>query len=390
MCYTTTMPIPSRLPHHSSGSLCLEQYLQHPAATKMVDEINPHVGVQKPFKLASNVPTHTIIVGIQLIFPATTDIKLGQPPSNNDKGKVQVDKEDAEEEEESDDSDLEGDNENTDDEDGSTENSEEEDEEDDEAEDNSDEEEDEEEDEDEEGEEYDNHYSDDDFGQDTYGDDGDGLVIEFEESPEVEEEEGDGADVGKGKGGEKGGEKTPAPATPRDSVPFWFSHEEPEQLRLIFDSYSTTLELEEQRKQCIRAPAPFIGRIKRTQVEEEPFTTLDEVEIYLREIYPLGTMLPLSRTDWVLTSWDPEEGVPTKIVKLTKQMRKFWKKRTHGHSSSYLYCSPLFRTKEEYTYNVSPQNHDVMYTSDSATYTSVTQFSPFLPERCREVTFSRD
>lgn len=55
---------------------------------------------------------------------------------------------------------------------------------------------------------------------------------------------------------------------------------------------------------------PFIGRIRRTQVENDLFSTLDEVSIYLRDIKPLGVNLPFSRTVWLLTSWEVGEGIP--------------------------------------------------------------------------------
>jgi hypothetical protein len=184
------------------------------------------------------------------------------------------------------------------------------------------------------------------------------------------------------------------PVPPANTLPFWFTHEEPEQIRMIFESYGVTLDIEEQRKACVRAPAPFIGSITRTPIKpatsdtDGAFKTLDKVDIYLREMYPLGTMLPVSRVAWVCTTWDANEGVPTHSFELQKSTKKSMLKRAQGAQSSTLYCTPIFRTKEEYQYSVSPQEHSLMYASNSSTNASITRISPFLPEHCRTISFS--
>lgn len=185
------------------------------------------------------------------------------------------------------------------------------------------------------------------------------------------------------------------PVPPENTVPFWFMNEEPDQIRTILESYALTLDLETQRKACIRSPSPFIGRVKRTPIKpaesdtDKSFKTLDRVEVYLRELYPLGTKLPLSREAWVLTTWD-DDGIPIHSSEMSKSTKKSMQKRAQGAQSSTLYCAPIFRTKDDYQYTVSPQEHSLMYASNSSTNASISRISPFLPEHCRTISFSLD
>ena len=70
-----------------------------------------------------------------------------------------------------------------------------------------------------------------------------------------------------------------------------------------------------------------MGRVKRTPIKpaesdtDKDFKTLDKVEIYLRELYPLGTMLPLSRVAWVLTTWDAKDGIPIRSFEIPKNTK---------------------------------------------------------------------
>lgn len=229
---------------------------------------------------------------------------------------------------------------------------------------------------------------DDDFGNDFDED----LEIEFENETETEEEDQLVVEF------EESNVNSPPPCPPTPpatAVPFWFMNEEPDQIRTIFESYAVALDLEEQRKACIRSPSPFIGRIKRTPIKpadtdtDKSFKTLDKVEVYLRELYPLGTMLPLSRVAWLLTTWD-DDGIPIQSSEMPKSTKKSMQKRAHGAQSSTLYCAPIFRTKDDYQYTVSSQEHSLMYASNSSTNASISRISPFLPEHCRTISFSLD
>jgi len=160
-------------------------------------------------------------------------------------------------------------------------------------------------------------------------------------------------------------------------TPFWFSHEEPDQITEIIKSYTETLKLDLERKACVRAPPPFVGRVKRIQVDNDLFTTLDQVSIYLRDVKPLGISLPLRRYVWLLTSWDAEDGIPIRSFEISKDsLLEFWQNRSHG-SYSYLYCRPIYHTKCEWEFEASSSDTPVVYASPF--YSPTQSFSLYLP-----------
>eukprot|EP00026_Physarum_polycephalum_P006269 Phypoly_transcript_06311.p1 GENE.Phypoly_transcript_06311~~Phypoly_transcript_06311.p1 ORF type:complete len:394 (+),score=78.34 Phypoly_transcript_06311:130-1311(+) len=393
MCYMTTTLIQPLQPAGSSAHL---NYFNTSSKVMALDTIKPPKN-NKPFPFSPptitkhNSPTTGALI-LEIIF-SPDDVS---PGGNNMQGQ-----EEMEEEDNSGDSDEEDDvgNHDTRSHIDSSEGDSDEDEEEDDDEEEDEDEEDEDGAESDEDQEDDGDLDDEDFGNDfdkdliidfgTEENEDDQLVIEFEDAAITSPPH------------------SPPKASPEQSankVPFWFTHEEPDQIRMIFESYAVTLNLEEQRKACVRAPAPFIGRIRRTPVKplesetETCFKTLDKVEIFLRELYPLGTMLPLSRVTWVLTTWDLNDGVPIQSQELQKSSKivspltftiESIQRRTHGQSST-LYCAPIERTKEEYQYSVSPQDHNLMYASNSSTNACIKTISPFLPEHCRVISFSLD
>jgi len=202
--------------------------------------------------------------------------------------------------------------------------------------------------------------------QDDDGDLEDG--IEWDDDTEsVDHEDGEEDD-------EDDGEAAPPQST--DEVPFWFSHEDNDQVCKIMECYTRFLDVESEGKLCIRAPKKFVGKVRRTQVENEMFSTLDEVSIYSRDFKPLGVTLPLVRTVWVITSWDVTEGIPVHSFELHKDsLRAFWYQRTVG-SDSFLYCRPLLHTNSEWQFQVSELENPVTYT---CLHSNTPSYGPYIP-----------
>jgi len=188
----------------------------------------------------------------------------------------------------------------------------------------------------------------------------------FEGEYSVEEEEGQE---------EEGGDNSSSSIC--QEAPFWYSYEDTEQINGIMNCYTTALKLDEERKTCIRAPPPFVGRVKRLQVDNDLFTTLDQVSVYLRDVRPLGTCLPFCRDAWMLTSWDVYEGIPLRSFQISKDsLLEFWQARSHGEYS-YLFCRPMLKTAWEYT--VSLEDAPIIYLSPL--YSATHSFNLYLPKQ---------
>lgn len=375
----------SLIPHPHNNSACFEKLHN----SKMAIDNIKNFEVKAPYYLAEPQASPNTLI-LEIIFPdssGTSSIGSKDIQENNEDEDA-VDSDDSEEDDESceeDDSEEEGDDEDVDDD-------EDDDEEDDES----------EEEEDDNGEDEDEYEDDEDFGYSFDSDEltvdfsnDDNLVVEFEDLSFEDTPPASPSII----------RKTPSPIS--RIIPFWFTHEEQDQIHTIIEMYSTFLNIEEKRKQCIRSPAPFVGRIIRTPLKlaqnekDKRFKTLDKVEVYLKELYPLGIMLPLSYVTWVLTTWDEDEGVPVDFAELNKTSKKSWRKLAFQDQTSTLYCAPIIRTKDNFKYSVSPSTlsspspcnsilSPLMYSSPSATNTSISRISPFLPEHCRVISFSMD
>lgn len=423
---TTTL-----IPYQPGSSACLENlFFNHPAKKMAIDTIKVSEGPSpfpfpQPHNTNNKTPPKTLILEIIFSSDDTNTTNIGNEEVDEDEDAADADddvdghdndSDDTEDEDEDDDEDVDVED------DASSSQDEDESEEEEEDEDDDDQEEDYDEEHDEGNLNFDHggFDSDDDLIVD-FGHDDEELLVEFEDLS-VEN-------------------KSPPPSIPSkpptpkaNPIPFWFTNEEPDQIRMIFDSYAITLDIEEQRKACIRSPAPFIGRIIRMPLKPSDneaencdinnntnnnnnnnnnnttstttFKTLDKVEVYVRELYPLGTILPLSRVVWLLTTWDSNEGIPTNSVEVTKGLKKSLQKRALTTQSSTLYCAPIFRTKDDYQYTVSSPSSSsssssfesssssfpapLMYASTSSTNLSISRISPFLPEHCRVISFSFD
>jgi len=138
-------------------------------------------------------------------------------------------------------------------------------------------------------------------------------------------------------------------------TPFWFGNEDEEQMRYITAKYCNYLKLPEEKKRLIRQPEPFVGRIKRSKVDNaEIFTTFDEVEIYRRSLLPLGSVMPLIRKVFLLTCWSYEDGLPIQFASLPSECsKKMWRDRIVPTSTaSILLCLPVYGSDSEYHFFV--------------------------------------
>jgi len=164
------------------------------------------------------------------------------------------------------------------------------------------------------------------------------------------------------------------------STPFWFGNEDKEQLKSIINSYTKTLRLDEERKKCIRAPVPFVGRVKRTVVPNETgFTTFDAVEVYQRGIVAPGTTMPFKKEVCLLTTWSSEEGLPISCLQI--EDKEFLANRDQNEPEfSYLTCLPVYGSSCDYNYFVSNQKQDVTYSPLSPRLCSQFWYSDYIPE----------
>lgn len=64
----------------------------------------------------------------------------------------------------------------------------------------------------------------------------------------------------------------------------------------IIKIYDEALNLEKERKQCIRKPKPFIGSILRKPVKANTFKTFDKISVFQKAILPPGNEIPILKT----------------------------------------------------------------------------------------------
>jgi hypothetical protein len=127
-------------------------------------------------------------------------------------------------------------------------------------------------------------------------------------------------------------------------VPFWFGFQDPDQVEAIVQSFSKSLGVEKQRNESVRAPPPFVGRVRSAPLwvrSNEPFTTLDFVEVFLDVPWQqLGSILTPAATFYTTTTWD-EDGVPVLITILSSQQYYETSKRLCKSAGlSVLYSTP--------------------------------------------------
>jgi len=167
---------------------------------------------------------------------------------------------------------------------------------------------------------------------------------------------------------------------PSVASPFWYGFEDEEQMKSIVQHYYKALSLDEDRKRCIRQPAPFIGRIKRTKVDNEDiFTTLDEVTVFGRSIVLPGSEMPYQKSASLLTTWSYEDGIPDEIEIINGAEEEYWKERTEEQTQTFVFCLPVYESSTDYDYFVSEEDRDVTY-SPSRKVVSQVLYKDVIPE----------
>jgi len=154
-------------------------------------------------------------------------------------------------------------------------------------------------------------------------------------------------------------------------VPFWFSFEESGHIESIVKAYAQQLNLDQERPlggNCRRLPN-FVGRIQRQPVcTDNEFTTLDVVQIYRRDIRPVGSTVSLMEEKSLVTTWD-DDGVPESFDELQdRDDIDFWEQRII-FESSFIYCMPVWCSCVEYNYEVTAEQKEVGYAKEPFNFT---------------------
>ncbi|KAN0037105.1 hypothetical protein ACTFIV_002437 [Dictyostelium citrinum] len=159
--------------------------------------------------------------------------------------------------------------------------------------------------------------------------------------------------------------------------PCWYGFEDESHIKVIFQFYSSFLQIDQEVKHTLRGPKPFIGRVHRRAIKYDggevgcKFTTLDTVKVYRWEIQPIGRPLNLYKSFVLLTRWDEENGLPVKFQKVNSLSNKdFWAKeakslKSQSKISSYLYCSPMFDTDFTFNYSIDAEKYPVDFLPNS-------------------------
>jgi len=170
----------------------------------------------------------------------------------------------------------------------------------------------------------------------------------------------------------------------KHEIPFWFSHEDKEQLQCIIERYSRELKLPEERKKRVRQAPPFVGRVKRTEVKNGlVFTTMDEIEIFNDALLPAGCALPKEETHFLITNWSKGDGVPTTCFAIKNQQIEFWKSRATNTEPSYIMCLPLYGRPGSFDYFVTEEPVEVTCSSLSPGFSKQCCYESFIPEFLR-------
>jgi len=163
------------------------------------------------------------------------------------------------------------------------------------------------------------------------------------------------------------------------ALPWWYLNEEPVHLTKIFGFYTRHLQIDEERfLKDARHLSNFIGRIERIPVYDNGFTTLDKVDVFRRDIRPLGSTVSHMEEKYVLTKWDYENGLPLKMTTLQDDQREKWQGlAVKDYPVSYLYCQPVWQSKTKFEFSVKPEKHDIGYANEPFHY------EPYIPRYLR-------
>jgi hypothetical protein len=142
----------------------------------------------------------------------------------------------------------------------------------------------------------------------------------------------------------------------RISPAFWFAQEEPEHARAIVTAYEELLGIDKNRLQNSRLPKLFIGKIKRTVLDDrniDSFYTFDIVNVYMRDLVPFGNVFPIKEQFHCRTQWT-NDGMPVSIKSLTIKERNLLQQSISDSSQtlneSYLYGLPEFTSQDDFIF----------------------------------------
>jgi len=167
---------------------------------------------------------------------------------------------------------------------------------------------------------------------------------------------------------------------------FWFGNEDPCHVKQILGRYSK--ELIADRAPNSRAPEEFVGRVKRSIIETDSgFETFDEVQVFQREVVPLGVMQNLVKTITFRTTWDLEDGFPITLREIPSgEKEKVVRHLVSSASPSYLYALPVEHDDSEYEYSCRSEAREVSYASgfSHCVYESFLQLGRSIPP-CKDL-----
>lgn len=183
----------------------------------------------------------------------------------------------------------------------------------------------------------------------------------------------------------KGSEKRRGPAIPcRCCKAFWFGHEEPSHVKRVLDCYYKQI-FPLQQKELVRAssvsssraPRDFIGCVKRSILRSfaSGLETLDEAQVFQRDMVPYGEPQPLIRTVQFHTWWD-EDGLPTRFEEISPSERDVLVQDLLPTASPTFLCAlPLYQADFEFEYTCGFEPKEIGYVNSfkSCVYESFLQ-----------------
>jgi len=151
------------------------------------------------------------------------------------------------------------------------------------------------------------------------------------------------------------------PPPKRAQIPWWFTHEDKDQIKCILEYYNQYLCLEQKCKSRIREPKLFVGRVKRIPVEGGIFTTLDRVDIFRKALVGPGIPLPIDSSVYLLTCWSTEEGIPTSCYQVENKSKFRASCENLPQDPSYLFALPKMQCSNDFEFCSSLQDREITY-----------------------------
>eukprot|EP01126_Amoeba_proteus_P021345 TRINITY_DN2163_c0_g1_i3.p1 TRINITY_DN2163_c0_g1~~TRINITY_DN2163_c0_g1_i3.p1 ORF type:complete len:231 (+),score=39.24 TRINITY_DN2163_c0_g1_i3:61-693(+) len=157
-----------------------------------------------------------------------------------------------------------------------------------------------------------------------------------------------------------------------DQPPFWYAHEDKEQLEGILLCYSKFCKSSKKLSNSsdARRLPEFVGKILRFQVlleDEMDFCTYDQVEIYRRDLRCVGSSLTKITEKNLLTRWDVEQGLPLSFTDITGE--DIEDLIILFDTKSYIHCLPVWATNMEYQVTRGDKDIPIGYAKEPFNFT---------------------